>query len=72
MIYGLTCTVGKNKRWDKIMLRLYAGAGVRHLESQIHWAEVSSHVPEKNFTYRLTIPSLEFGVVVFFGTKSIK
>jgi len=72
MIYGLTCTVGKNKRWNKVMLRLYAGAGVRYLESQIHWPEFAPHVPEKNFTYRLTVPSLEFGLVFYIGTKSEK
>jgi hypothetical protein len=72
MIYGLTFCLGKNIRWKSTMLHLYAGTGFRHLESRIHWPENPhyTYLPEKNFTYRLTIPSLEFGAVIFFATKS--
>ena len=71
MIYGLTACIGKNIWWNSTMLRLYAGTGFRHLESDIHWP-AWAHSDAKDFTYNLNVPSLEFGVVFFIGTKSGK
>jgi hypothetical protein len=70
MIYGVTGCIGKNIRWDMIMMRLYTGVGFRHLQSKVHWPEIPPSIPSEDFTYNLNIPSLEFGVALFFTTKS--
>lgn len=69
-ITGLSLYMGKCFYLWRLILRGYAGAGYRHLESKIYWPEVPVYnytIPSTKFKYSLESPTLDFGLIVLWG-----